>query len=93
MDANSERTQFRAGPFYRLSVCPVDLPLLRDHTKDVCLLVRQFAMDYAAHTRKQVTATSKGFIAALVRHSWPGKSGIARLQFELSVVLTTGGSP
>jgi transcriptional regulator with PAS, ATPase and Fis domain len=27
----------------------------------------------AAHARKQVTATSKGFIAALVRHSWPGK--------------------
>jgi transcriptional regulator with GAF, ATPase, and Fis domain len=48
-----------AGVFYRLSVCPVDLPLLRDHTEDICLLVRQFAMDYAAHTRKQVTATSK----------------------------------
>jgi transcriptional regulator with GAF, ATPase, and Fis domain len=28
MDANSERTQFRAGLFYRRSVLPVDLPLL-----------------------------------------------------------------
>jgi DNA-binding NtrC family response regulator len=74
MDANSERTKFRARLFYRLSVFPVDIPLLRDHTEDICLLVRHFAMDYAAHTRKQVTATSNGFIAALVRHSWPGKS-------------------
>jgi DNA-binding NtrC family response regulator len=82
MEADAEGTRFRAGLFYRLSACPVDLPLLRDHPEDICLLVRQFAMDYAAHTRKQVTATSKGFIAALVRHSWPGKSGIARLQLN-----------
>jgi hypothetical protein len=47
----------------------------------VCM-VHHVAMDYAAHTRKQVTTTSKGFIAALVRHSWPGKSGIARLQLN-----------
>jgi hypothetical protein len=36
----------------------------------VCM-VHHVAMDYAAHTRKQVTATSNGFIAALVRHPWP----------------------
>jgi transcriptional regulator with GAF, ATPase, and Fis domain len=80
MDANAERTQFRAGLFYRLSVFPVDLPLLRDHPEDICSLVHHFAMDYAAHTRKQVTATSKGFHSGSCPAFMAWQSpGIARL--------------
>jgi hypothetical protein len=48
-------------------------------------------MDYAAHTRKQVTATSKGFMVARVRHSWPRKVRELQEFIELSVILTSGG--
>jgi formate hydrogenlyase transcriptional activator len=81
---------FRADLFYRLSVFPIELPPLRERSEDIPLLVRNFAMDYAARMRKPITSISEEFMRALVRHSWPGNVRELQNLIERSVILSTG---
>jgi formate hydrogenlyase transcriptional activator len=85
-----DKREFRADLFYRLSVFPIEVPPLRERQEDIPLLVRHFAMDYAARIRKRITAISEAFMAALARHSWPGNVRELQNVVERSVILTTG---
>jgi formate hydrogenlyase transcriptional activator len=85
-----EERQFRPDLFYRLSVFPIALPPLRERPEDIRLLVHHFAMDYAARMSKRITAISEEFMAALVRHSWPGNIRELQNFIERSVILATG---
>jgi formate hydrogenlyase transcriptional activator len=85
-----DERQFRADLFYRLSVFPIDLPPLRDRPEDVPMLVRYFAMSFAARMRKPIATISEEFMAALVRHSWPGNIRELQNLIERSVILSTG---
>jgi formate hydrogenlyase transcriptional activator len=91
------KRQFRADLFYRLNVFPIELPPLRDRPEDIPLLVRHFAAHYAARMRKQITAISEEFMAALARQLWPGNVRELQNFIERSVILSTGivlsGSP
>ena len=82
--------EFRADLFYRLSVFPVELPPLRERPEDIHLLVRHFAMDYAARMRKPIRAIADEFIAACSRHSWPGNVRELQNFIERSVILSKG---
>jgi formate hydrogenlyase transcriptional activator len=90
MEMVDER-QFRADLFYRLNVFPIDLPPLRDRPDDIRLLVRHFAMDYAARMRKRITSISDHFMAVLAQHSWPGNVRELQNFIERSVILSDGG--
>ncbi len=85
-----EEGQFRADLFYRLSVFPIALPPLRERPEDIPLLVRHFAMDYAARLRKPIAAIAEEFTAALARHSWPGNVRELQNFIERSVILSIG---
>jgi len=85
-----DEREFRADLFYRLSVFPIELPPLRERSEDIPLLVRNFAMDYAARMNKRITAISEEFMTALVRHSWPGNVRELQNFVERSVILSTG---
>jgi len=84
-----EKREFRADLFYRLSVFPIELPPLRGRTEDIRLLVRHFAMHYAARMNKRITTISEEFMTALVRHSWPGNVRELQNFIERSVILST----
>ena len=85
-----EEQQFRPDLFYRLSVFPIELPPLRERPEDIRLLVQHFAMDYAQRMRKPIAAVSEEFLAALVRHPWPGNIRELQNFIERSVILSTG---
>jgi formate hydrogenlyase transcriptional activator len=90
LDEMVNERQFRADLFYRLSVFPIELPPLRDRPEDIPLLVRHFAMHYAARMRKPITAILEEFMAALERYSWPGNVRELQNVIERSVILSTG---
>jgi formate hydrogenlyase transcriptional activator len=85
-----EDREFRADLFYRLSVFPIELPPLRERPGDIRLLVRHFATDYAARTRKSITGISEEFMRALSRHTWPGNVRELQNFIERSVILSKG---
>jgi formate hydrogenlyase transcriptional activator len=89
MEMVDER-QFRADLFYRLSVFPIELPPLRDRRDDIGLLVRHFAMHYAARMGKPIETIAEDFIAALAHHSWPGNIRELQNFIERSIILSKG---
>ena len=63
------RNLFRADLFYRINVCPVEIPPLRERREDVPLLVRHFLRRFAP---QKALALSKAAEGALVGYDWPG---------------------
>jgi formate hydrogenlyase transcriptional activator len=70
-------------------VFPIELPALRDRPEDIRLLVHHFTMMYADRVQKPITAISEEFMAALVRHPWPGNIRELQNFIERSVILST----
>ncbi len=63
------RNLFRADLFYRINVCPVEIPPLRERREDVPLLVGHFLDRFAPGRNVTVTPDA---LAALSEYSWPG---------------------
>ena len=64
---------FRDDLYFRLNVIPIHVPALREHPKDIPLLVnfliQKFSNEYAEASPKQVTPQA---MSALRRYQWPG---------------------
>ena len=63
------RNMFRADLFYRINVCPVVIPPLRERREDVPLLAEHFLRRFAP--QKTLTLSDEAR-AALQHHDWPG---------------------
>jgi DNA-binding NtrC family response regulator len=64
-----DRGLFRADLYYRLNVCPIEIPPLRERRDDVPLLVEYFLGRYAPG---RAVAVAPEALASLVRYDWPG---------------------
>jgi DNA-binding NtrC family response regulator len=63
------RNLFRADLFYRINVCPVSIPPLRERREDVPLLAEYFLRRFAP--QKELTLSPEAQ-QALCRYDWPG---------------------
>jgi DNA-binding NtrC family response regulator len=63
------RNLFRADLYYRINVCPVSIPPLRERREDVALLARHFLQRFAPQKRITITPAAQ---QALCRYDWPG---------------------
>ena len=63
------RNLFRADLFYRINVCPVHIPPLRERREDVPLLANHFLRRFAS--QKALTLTHEAE-QALCQYDWPG---------------------
>jgi transcriptional regulator with GAF, ATPase, and Fis domain len=86
-----ERGEFREDLYYRLQVFDIDLPPLRDRTKDIPLLAESFLEDLGEAMGRRVAGLSKDAIAALVRYRWPGNVRELRNVLERAAILCDGG--
>ena len=63
------RNQVRADLFYRINVCPVEIPSLRERREDVPLLAEYFLRRFSAGRALTISADA---LRALTRYEWPG---------------------
>ncbi len=79
---------FRADLFWRLNVVPIHLPLLRERTDDIPLLVADFVEELSHKGLGTKTFTDKA-LALMMRHTWPGNVRELRNFVERIVIMCT----
>lgn len=66
-----QKGQFRQDLYYRLYVIQIEVPSLRERSKDIPLLAEHFLSRFAKENGKQLAFTSEA-MAILTDHNWPG---------------------
>jgi len=64
--------RFREDLFFRLNVCPIVLPPLRERRSDIPLLMEHFLAHYSAMHGRAVTRFSRPAVEALLNYDYPG---------------------
>jgi DNA-binding NtrC family response regulator len=67
-----EAGRFREDLFYRISVVPIHIKPLREHTTDILPLARHYFNIYAAKHGSKVRKLSEEAEKSLVAYRWPG---------------------
>jgi formate hydrogenlyase transcriptional activator len=82
--------QFREDLFYRLNVCPIEIPPLRQRREDIPLLVHYFVLRHSREMQKRVKSVPKQAMEALVNADWPGNIRQLENFIERCVIFTQG---
>ncbi|MCC6826533.1 MAG: sigma 54-interacting transcriptional regulator [Acidobacteria bacterium] len=81
---------FRKDLYYRLSVFPIALPLLRERAEDIPLLVFHFLENYKEKTGRYVSGIADDAMRALVNYEWPGNVRELENAIERAVIIASG---
>jgi transcriptional regulator with GAF, ATPase, and Fis domain len=81
---------FRRDLFYRLNVFPIDVPPLRQRTKDIPMLIEYFVKRHAEKARKKISKIDKTTLELCQSYHWPGNIRELQNIVERSVILCTG---
>src|SRR5215467_6716623 len=82
--------QFREDLFYRLNVCPIEIPPLRERREDIPLLVHYFVSRLSRQMQKRIKSVPKHAMELLVNSDWPGNIRELENFIERCVILTPG---
>jgi transcriptional activator for dhaKLM operon len=66
-----EQGSFRADLYYRLSTFTINLPPLREHSKDISVLVQRILKRISSQSGQQLTLAPEGLVV-LEKYPWPG---------------------
>jgi formate hydrogenlyase transcriptional activator len=81
---------FRSDLYYRLSVFPIRMPVLRDRKQDIPQLVRYFVQNFARRMKKRIETIPTETMNTLVNWTWPGNVRELENMIERSVILSQG---
>jgi formate hydrogenlyase transcriptional activator len=87
--AIADRT-FRDDLYYRLNVCPVTVPPLRERPEDIPVLVWSFIDEFSKALDRKVESVSKASLLALQQYSWPGNIRELRNLIERAMIFSAG---
>jgi DNA-binding NtrC family response regulator len=82
--------QFREDLYFRLSVFPIQIPPLRERTKDVVTLARHFVDRFCRDLNKKPLTLSPAALDELDAYSWPGNVRELQNCIERAVILCDG---
>ncbi len=88
--ASSRDKKFREDLYYRLSVFPIHLPLLRNRQEDIPLLAEHFLKLFRSHSPKKISGFSKDAQALLQKYPWPGNVRELQNVIERAMILCPG---
>ncbi|HEX8912182.1 MAG TPA: nif-specific transcriptional activator NifA [Humisphaera sp.] len=80
---------FREDLFYRLNVCPIYLPPLRNRREDIPRLIDHFLDKYNQVNNRNLRRISREMLNVLMRYPWPGNVRELENAIERAVVLST----
>jgi len=80
---------FRQDLWFRLNVCALELPPLRDRPGDIPLLAQRFLAERAPHAQSSATRFSQAALDALIAYRWPGNVRELRSAVERAAILET----
>jgi two-component system response regulator HydG len=80
---------FREDLWFRLNVCVIELPPLRERTEDIPLLAQRFLAERAPQARSGATKISQEAMAALQTYRWPGNVRELRSAIERAAIVET----
>ena len=82
-----KKGKFREDLYYRLSTVPIKLPPLRERRKDIHLLFRKFAGDFAEKYRMPNVHLNQEAVQMLTNYPWPGNiRQLKNIAEQISVV-------
>ena len=79
---------FREDLYYRLFGLPIELPPLREREKDVLILAKHFAENFAEENDQKVKSFSKEALKKLMNYPFPGNIRELKSIVELSIVMS-----
>ncbi|WP_437325281.1 sigma-54-dependent transcriptional regulator [Sorangium sp. So ce381] len=82
---------FREDLWFRLNVCVIELPPLRERADDIPLLAQRFLAERAPQSRSNATRFSAAAMSALQTYRWPGNARELKSAVERAVVIETSG--
>ncbi|QOV91331.1 sigma 54-interacting transcriptional regulator [Humisphaera borealis] len=83
------KDNFREDLFYRLNVCPIYLPPLRNRREDIPPLIDHFLDKYNTVNGRSLRRISRDMLNVLMRYPWPGNVRELENAIERAVVLST----
>lgn len=81
-----DEDEFREDLYYRLTVCEIDLPPLRNRKDDLPLLALFFTLKLAAEMDKHIDGLDQDALVALAQYDYPGNVRELRNIIERSVI-------
>lgn len=82
--------RFREDLYFRLAVCTIEVPPLRERGSDVALLADYFVRIFSAKLGRHVNGFDESALALLMAHAWPGNVRELRNAVENAVILAEG---
>ena len=83
---------FRSDLFYRLNVCPIELPPLKERLEDIPLLVEFFIERYCRKYQKKKRIVPVKVINRLKSYHWPGNVRELENIIERAVIIAKNGN-
>ena len=80
-----EKKKFRKDLYYRLNICPLYIPALRDRKEDFPLLIKALRSKVAQETGAREVEISRDAFELMLAHSWPGN--LRELEHALTYAL------
>jgi DNA-binding NtrC family response regulator len=90
LEAAAGRNEFRRDLYYRLAVCPIRIPALRERGEDVLLMAEHFLERFRRELRKPRLKLAPAALNALRAHAWPGNVRELQNALERAAILNDG---